>query len=177
MATRPYPHHGRNSLAAAVSCVLLLLMMIACTSRPRILVSPDSQPVAEYSYEAGFLAGIQHLSVCEENGAFCRSMLSGMQGRAIGRVRTCVGLTTDTYLFATQKTEKTAARSVVVKRRAFSCNALQTLEKRRWLTLSGEGVEKLLRAKLAKIKIVSGCPTNDFLSFPRHFRSPKFSLF
>lgn len=36
-------------------CVLLLLMMVACTSRPRILVSPDSQPVAEYSYEAGFL--------------------------------------------------------------------------------------------------------------------------
>jgi hypothetical protein len=36
-------------------CVLLLLMMVACTSRPRILVSPDSQPIAECAYEAGFL--------------------------------------------------------------------------------------------------------------------------
>lgn len=36
-------------------CVLLLLAMVACSSRPRILVSPDSQHVAEYSYEAGFL--------------------------------------------------------------------------------------------------------------------------
>lgn len=36
-------------------CALLLLMMIACTSRPRVLVSPDSQHIAEYSYEAGFL--------------------------------------------------------------------------------------------------------------------------
>jgi hypothetical protein len=51
-------------------------------------------------------------------------MLTGMQGRAIGRVRTCVGLTTDAYLFTTQKTEKAAGRTVVVKLRAFSCNAL-----------------------------------------------------
>jgi hypothetical protein len=34
---------------------LLLLTMVACESRPRILVSPDSQHIAEYSYEAGFL--------------------------------------------------------------------------------------------------------------------------
>ncbi len=34
-------------------------------------------------------------------------------------------------------------------------------------------VEKLFPAKFAKIKIASGCPTNDFLSFPRHFLSPQ----
>jgi hypothetical protein len=34
---------------------LLLLTMVACESRPRILVSPDSQHIAEYSYQAGFL--------------------------------------------------------------------------------------------------------------------------
>jgi hypothetical protein len=36
-------------------CVVMLLMMVACTSRPRIVVSPDSRHIAEYSYEAGFL--------------------------------------------------------------------------------------------------------------------------
>lgn len=36
-------------------CVLLLVTMVACSSRPRILVSPDSRHVAEYSYDAGFL--------------------------------------------------------------------------------------------------------------------------
>src|ERR1039458_3932567 len=38
-------------------------------------------------------------------------------------------------------------------------------------------VEKLLLAKFAKIKSRLGCPTNDFLGFPRHFLSPKFRLF
>jgi len=36
-------------------CMLLLVVMAACTSRPRVLVSPDSKHIAEYSYEAGFL--------------------------------------------------------------------------------------------------------------------------
>jgi hypothetical protein len=35
--------------------MLLLMAMAACTSRPRVLVSPDSTHIAEYSYEAGFL--------------------------------------------------------------------------------------------------------------------------
>jgi energy-coupling factor transporter transmembrane protein EcfT len=35
--------------------VLLLIFMGACTTRPRIIVSPDSQHVAEYYYESGFL--------------------------------------------------------------------------------------------------------------------------
>jgi hypothetical protein len=35
--------------------VVMLLMMVACSSRPQVLVSPDSQHIAEYSYEAGFL--------------------------------------------------------------------------------------------------------------------------
>jgi hypothetical protein len=35
--------------------VLVLLGMVACTSRPRVLVSPDSRHIAEYSYMAGFL--------------------------------------------------------------------------------------------------------------------------
>jgi hypothetical protein len=38
-----------------VAALLLLLLMVACDTRPRVLVSPDSQHVAEYSYEAGFL--------------------------------------------------------------------------------------------------------------------------
>ena len=38
-----------------VAALLLLLSMVACNTRPRILVSPDSRHVAEYSYEAGFL--------------------------------------------------------------------------------------------------------------------------
>jgi hypothetical protein len=38
-------------------------------------------------------------------------------------------------------------------------------------------VEKLLLGKFAQIKIVSGCPRNDFLSFPRHYLSPKLLLF
>jgi hypothetical protein len=38
-------------------------------------------------------------------------------------------------------------------------------------------IEKLLLKKFAKNKIASGCPTNDFLDFPRHFLSPKFRLF
>jgi hypothetical protein len=36
-------------------CLLMMLVMVACVSRPRVLVSPDSRHVAEYSYEAGFL--------------------------------------------------------------------------------------------------------------------------
>ena len=38
-----------------VLCILLLVAMTACTSRPRIIVSPDSEHIAEYSYEAEFL--------------------------------------------------------------------------------------------------------------------------
>jgi hypothetical protein len=38
-----------------VAALLLLLLMVACDSRPRVLVSPDSNHVAEYRYEAGFL--------------------------------------------------------------------------------------------------------------------------
>jgi hypothetical protein len=36
-------------------CVLMLLGMAASASRPRILVSPDSQHIAEFTYQAGFL--------------------------------------------------------------------------------------------------------------------------
>jgi hypothetical protein len=35
--------------------MLLLVAMAACTTRPRIVVSPDSNHIAEYSYQAGFL--------------------------------------------------------------------------------------------------------------------------
>jgi hypothetical protein len=35
--------------------LLLLFLMVASNTRPRVLVSPDSRHVAEYSYEAGFL--------------------------------------------------------------------------------------------------------------------------
>src|ERR1051326_2207628 len=38
-----------------ILCMVLLVVMAACTSRPRIIVSPDSKHIAEYSYEAGFL--------------------------------------------------------------------------------------------------------------------------
>lgn len=38
-----------------LAAVLLLLTMVACNSRPRVFVSPDSRHVAEYSYETGFL--------------------------------------------------------------------------------------------------------------------------
>lgn len=37
------------------AALLLLLLMVVRNTRPRVLVSPDSQHVAEYSYEAGFL--------------------------------------------------------------------------------------------------------------------------
>jgi hypothetical protein len=43
--------------------------------------------------------------------------------------------------------------------------------KARRLTLTGVGVEKLVPAKSAKIKS-QGCPTDDFLSFPRHYSIP-----
>jgi hypothetical protein len=36
-------------------CLLLLITMAACSTRPRVIVSPDSQYIAEYSYEVGFL--------------------------------------------------------------------------------------------------------------------------
>jgi len=36
-------------------CMLVLVSMAACTSRPRIIVSPDSNHIAEYTYQAGFL--------------------------------------------------------------------------------------------------------------------------
>jgi hypothetical protein len=36
-------------------CVLFLIVMAACVRQPRIIISPDSQHVAEYSYMAGFL--------------------------------------------------------------------------------------------------------------------------
>ena len=35
--------------------LLLLIGMVGCTSRPRILVSPDAQHVAAYTYDAGWL--------------------------------------------------------------------------------------------------------------------------
>jgi hypothetical protein len=38
-----------------ILCLLTLLVMSACTSRPRLLVSPDAKHIAEYSYEAAFL--------------------------------------------------------------------------------------------------------------------------
>ena len=38
-----------------VLCMVLLVFMASCTSRPRIIVAPDSKHIAEYSYEAGFL--------------------------------------------------------------------------------------------------------------------------
>lgn len=38
-----------------VAALLLLLSMVACNTKPRVIVSPDSRHVAEYSYEAGFL--------------------------------------------------------------------------------------------------------------------------
>jgi uncharacterized membrane protein (UPF0182 family) len=38
-----------------VICMALLVAMAACTSRPQIIVSPDSMHIAAYSYEAGFL--------------------------------------------------------------------------------------------------------------------------
>jgi hypothetical protein len=38
-----------------VLCMLVLVAMAACTSRPRIIVSPDSNHIAEYNYQAGFL--------------------------------------------------------------------------------------------------------------------------
>jgi hypothetical protein len=34
---------------------LLFVLMVGCTSRSRVLVSPDSQHVAEYRYQPGFL--------------------------------------------------------------------------------------------------------------------------
>jgi len=37
-----------------VAALLLLLLMVACNTRPRVLVSPDSHHVAEYRYDAGF---------------------------------------------------------------------------------------------------------------------------
>ena len=38
-----------------VLCMLMLITMAACSSKPRIIVSPDSYHIAEYSYRAGFL--------------------------------------------------------------------------------------------------------------------------
>jgi hypothetical protein len=38
-----------------ILAMMLILLMGACASRPRIIVSPDSQHVARYSYLAGFL--------------------------------------------------------------------------------------------------------------------------
>jgi hypothetical protein len=35
--------------------VLLFALMAGCSSRPRVLVSPDARHVAEYSYKAGLL--------------------------------------------------------------------------------------------------------------------------
>jgi hypothetical protein len=46
---------GGVLLLPLVLCMVLLVAMAACTSRPRIIVSPDSKHIAEYSYEAGFL--------------------------------------------------------------------------------------------------------------------------
>jgi hypothetical protein len=39
------------------------------------------------------------------------------------------------------------------------------------------GVEKVLQQKNGRRNFALGSPTNDFLNFPRHFLSPKFSLF
>lgn len=36
-------------------CVLFLIAMAACSTRPRIILSPDSRHIAEYRYQAGFL--------------------------------------------------------------------------------------------------------------------------
>ncbi|MBZ5681321.1 MAG: hypothetical protein LAO24_14570 [Acidobacteriia bacterium] len=36
--------------------LMFLLLMGACTSRPRIIVSPDFQHVARYEYQVGFLS-------------------------------------------------------------------------------------------------------------------------
>ena len=44
-----------------VPCTLLLVAMAACTSRPRIIVSPDSNHITEYSYQAGFLGSGFHV--------------------------------------------------------------------------------------------------------------------
>ena len=46
---------GAILLLPLVAALLLLLLMVACNTRPRVLVSPDQQHVAEYFYQAGFL--------------------------------------------------------------------------------------------------------------------------
>ncbi len=46
---------GALLLLPLVAALLLLLSMVAYNARPRVIVSPDSRHVAEYSYEAGFL--------------------------------------------------------------------------------------------------------------------------
>ena len=46
---------GSILLLPLILALLLLILMVGCSSRPRIAVSPDSQHVAAYSYEAGFL--------------------------------------------------------------------------------------------------------------------------
>lgn len=38
-----------------ILAILLLLLLGACSTRPRVIVSPDSQHIARYDYQAGFL--------------------------------------------------------------------------------------------------------------------------
>jgi hypothetical protein len=46
---------GSVMILPLVLGVLLFASMASCSSRPRVLISPDARHVAEYKYEAGFL--------------------------------------------------------------------------------------------------------------------------
>jgi hypothetical protein len=74
-----------------VLALLLLLLMAGCTSRPRILVSPDSQHIAEYSYHTGFLARDSTFVTVARSGVSNQTWCTNTRGQAIGQIRTYVG--------------------------------------------------------------------------------------
>lgn len=99
---------GAFLLLPTTVAFLLLIGMAACTSRPRIFVSPDSSYIAEYRYDAGFLGrdstlitvrkrwGLSEHTVYEYEGP---SDWAGTEVRWLGNNRLLVAYHPDPHRF------------------------------------------------------------------------------
>lgn len=92
---------------------LLLIGVAACTSRPRIFVSPDSRYIAEYRYDAGFLGRDSTLVTVRKRWSFSEHTVyeyegpsdwAGTEVRWLGNNRLLVEYHPDAHRFQECKT-------------------------------------------------------------------------